>query len=73
MTYRYSVIPELLNGGVNSTEFNDYLRTRIVDIFAAQTTPEQVDQVYNALRWFYVEWPYLEDLDANREAFNKVH
>jgi hypothetical protein len=67
-----SVIPESINGGFNSTEFDYYLRTRILDIFAPQLTPEQYEQLYHAVRWYYINWPYLEDLDANREAFNKV-
>jgi hypothetical protein len=68
----FSVIPEARKGGFNSTMFNYYLRTRIVDIWGARMTPEQYEQVFNALRWYYIDWPYLEDLDANREAFNKV-
>ena len=67
------VIPEANDGGFNSTEFNYYLRTRLIDIFAAQMTSEQYEQVYNAMRWFYVNHPYIDDLDANREAFNQVN
>lgn len=66
------VIPEANDGGFNSTEFNYYLRTRLIDIFGAQMTSEQYEQVYNAMRWFYVNHPYIDDLDANREAFNQV-
>jgi hypothetical protein len=68
----FADIPEANERGFNSTEFNTYLKTRLLDIWAEQVTEEQYDNIYNALRWYYVNWPYLEDLDANREAFNKV-
>jgi len=70
--YTEYFIPEAMNGGFTSEEFEYYMKTRILDIFAAQMTPEQYDNVYRAFHWYYIEWPYLEDLDANREAFNKM-
>jgi hypothetical protein len=70
----FIVIPEGNEGGFNSTMFNYYLRTRLIDIFAASliSSPEEYELAFNAFRWFYVDWPYLEDGEANREAFNKV-
>lgn len=72
--YAYFFIPEGNQGGFNSTMFNYYMRTRLIDIFAASliSSPEQYEIVFNAFRWFYVNWPYLEDGEANREAFNKM-
>jgi hypothetical protein len=68
-----AVIPEANDGGFNGIMFDFYLRTRILDIFGAQMTPEQYEQVFHAIRWYYVNWPYLDDEDANREAINKVN
>jgi hypothetical protein len=67
-----SDIPESNDGGFNSTDFDYYLRTRIIDIWVLQLIQEQYEQVFHALRWYYINWPYLDDLDANREAINKV-
>jgi carboxylesterase type B len=35
-------------------------------------TTEQYNNVFQAFKWYYQEWPYIEDLDYNREAFNKM-
>lgn len=68
----FTVIPEANDGGFNSTEFEYYFRNNVLSIWAPQLTEEQYNIVYNAFRWYYVNWPYLDDLDSNREAFNKV-
>jgi len=70
--YTSYFIPEANDGGFTNAEFEYYMKTRILDIFAAQLTQDQYDNVYEALQWYYQEWPYLDDLDFNREAFNKM-
>jgi carboxylesterase type B len=70
--YTSYFIPEANDGGFTNEEFEYYMKNNILDIFAAQMTQEQYDNVYEALQWYYQEWPYLDDLDYNREAFNKM-
>ena len=52
--------------------FEYYLSERLVRIFEPRLTPEQFDDVYNAMNFFYTNWPYIDDLEANRQAVNKV-
>lgn len=70
--YTQAYIPESNEGGFNSTEFDYYLRTRILDIFAEQLTEVQYENVFQAIDWNYVPWPYLEDEDGNRQAMNQL-
>lgn len=70
--YTQAYMPEANDGGFTSDQFNEYLRTRVIDMWGAQLTAEQYEQVFDVFRWYYINWPYLEDLDANREAFNMM-
>jgi carboxylesterase type B len=70
--YTQSFIPESNDGGFTNEEFEYYLKNNILSIFEAQMTTEQYNNVFQAFKWYYQEWPYIEDLDYNREAFNKM-
>jgi carboxylesterase type B len=65
-------IPEANDGGFNSTEFDFYLRTRLVGIFEEQLTPKQVEDFFQAMHYNYAPYPYLDDLEGNRQAFNQM-
>jgi len=71
--YTIYFIPEADQGGFTRDEFQYYLRNRIISIFAESVGDEViVENSYQATDWKYTPWPYIEDLDANREAFNKM-
>ena len=65
-------MPEALEGGFNRSEFNFLLYDRYVRIWNASVTPEQAEEAYWAVNYFYTPWPYLEDEDLNRDAFTDV-
>jgi len=71
--YTIYFIPEATQGGFTRDEFQYYLRERLVGVFAeSATSDEMVENGYQAMDWKYTPWPYIDDLDANREAFNKM-
>jgi len=43
-----------------------------MDLYKDALSPEEYEAAYNALLFQYSPWPYLDDLEANRQAFNKV-
>ncbi len=73
--YKYKhlsiVIPEANQGGFNRSEFNRLLRERLVGQFLAQF-PDYEDEVDKALNYNYSPWGHLDDLEANRQVFNRV-
>ena len=64
-------IPEAKQGGFNSTMFEFYLR-RMIAGFSFGLSADQFETVYRVLRWNYAHWSNLEDIEANRQAINKV-
>jgi len=71
--YTIAFIPEADEGGFNRTEFLDIVRNRLVDYFAPRLDSERtVEDVFQAINFFYTPWPNTEDLDANRQAFNDM-
>lgn len=70
--YLIGYVPEALERGFNRSEFMEYVYTRLVAIWAPQFSPEEVQKVYDSLIWFYTPWPYIDDLDMNRQAMNDM-
>jgi len=71
--YTLYFIPEADAGGFTRDEFQYLLRTRLVDIFGPSAdTEEHYENAFQAFSWFYSPWPYLDDEEANRQAFNKM-
>jgi len=71
--YTIYFIPEANDGGFTREEFQHLLRERLVGIFAPSVDSEEiVENAYQAMDWKYTPWPYIDDLDENREAFNKM-
>jgi len=52
--------------------FERYLFNRILALYRPRLTQEQYEEIYNANNFFYTNWPYIDDLEANRQAVNKV-
>jgi len=71
--YTLAFIPESANGGFTRLEFLELLRTRLVDIFSESfNNTEHVENIYQAMDFFYAPWPYIDDQELNRQAFNKL-
>jgi carboxylesterase type B len=71
--YTIYFIPEANNGGFTREEFQYLLRTRLVDIFTESINDtENLENAYQAMDWYYSPWPIIDDLEANRQAFNKL-
>jgi len=71
--YTIYFIPEALQGGFTEEEFQFYLRTRLVDLFKETFLSEtDYENSYQAVQWYYTPWPYQNDTEANRQAFNKL-
>jgi carboxylesterase type B len=70
--FTLAFVPEATRGGFNHSEFEYYLENRILRIYEPRLTPEQFTNVYDAMNFFYTNWPYVEDLDANRQAINQL-
>jgi len=70
--YTIYFIPEANDGGFTREEFQYYLRERLVGIFTPALDEEVGENAYQAFDWKYTPWPYIDDLDENREAFNKM-
>jgi carboxylesterase type B len=65
-------VPESIVGGFNHSEFEHYLDNRILRLYEPRLTPEQFTEVFDAHNFFYTNWPYIDDLEANRQAINKL-
>jgi len=52
--------------------FEFYLEDRLLSIFAPRFDAEIMDELFDAMNFFYTNWPYIDDLEANRQAINKV-
>jgi len=54
-------------------EFQYYLRDRLTSIWEAQAATDEIyENTYQAYDWYYTPWPYIEDLEENRQAINKM-
>jgi carboxylesterase type B len=71
--YTIFFIPEALDGGFTRAEFQYYLRDRLTSIWEAQAATDEIyENTYQAYDWYYTPWPYIEDLEENRQAINKM-
>ena len=66
-----TVIPESDARGFNRTEFETYLRERLISLFTG-TLPGKEDEIFSAIDMFYSFQPFINDMDLNREAMNRV-
>jgi hypothetical protein len=66
-----AVLPDT-SGGFNRSEFERNLRDNLLVYFTAMFPPEREEDVFNAINWYYSPWPHVDDVYANREAFNFV-
>ena len=74
--YIFIVIPEAgtnnNESGLTHDEFHHHLRTSFMFFWEGSFGEETWDKTFNAMDWFYSDWPHIEDLEGNRQAFNKV-
>lgn len=66
-----TVVPDPEGDGFNHTEFEQGVRV-LMKLFSAYFPPGREEDVFKALSWYYSPWPHIDDLELNREAFNKV-
>jgi hypothetical protein len=66
-----AVLPDT-SGGFNRSEFERNLRDNLLVFFTAMFPPEREEDVFNAINWYYSPWPHVDDVYANRDAFNFV-
>lgn len=66
------VVPEASTGGFNGTMFAYYLKTRVLAYIGSRLTASQLEDILQAMVWFYTNWPYEDDLNANRQALIQV-
>ena len=69
--FKIAVIPESLDRGFNSTEFEFYTKRNLIGIYLP-LFPDKEEDTFQAINNFYAPFPFIEDLDLNREAFNTV-
>ena len=60
-----------MQGGFNRTEFLYFMKHNLMDMFLP-LAPGAEEVTLKALDFYYADWPALDDLDRNRESFNKV-
>jgi carboxylesterase type B len=65
-------VPEASLGGFNHSMFEYYLYNRILTQFRPRLTDDQYNDAYDAYNFLYTNWPYIDDLEANRQAVNKI-
>ena len=65
-----AVIPELIDGGYDQAQFEDWLRE--VSEYFTVPFPGKARDVYEALRFYYSPWGQRNDKDANRDKLNEV-
>lgn len=65
-------IPESLRGGFNHSMFEEYLEERVLAPYGPRMDQETFQDFYQAFNFLYTSWPYIDDLEANRQAFNEV-
>ena len=65
--------PEMWFDGPNRTEFQDILR-RVTETYASRVNDDdRVEDIYQALDFYYTPWPYLHDKEKNRHALGEVN
>lgn len=61
-----------MEGGFTREEFQYHLREDLIGMWAPQLTEKQTEDLFQALDWYYAPWPYVNDTEKNRQAFNMV-
>jgi len=69
--YTVALVPESVLGGFNRSSFIRNLREQLLDLFLP-LHPERYEEALKAMDFYYSDWPALDDLDRNREVFNKI-
>jgi hypothetical protein len=56
---------------MNGTMLNVYLQ-RVIKTVGSQLSSDQFNSLFDLLRWYYIDWSNVDDLEANRQALNAV-
>ena len=61
-----------MDGGFTREEFEYHLREDLLAFWTPQFSDKMNEDAFQATNWFYSPWPYINDTDLNRDAFNIV-
>ena len=61
-----------MDGGFTHEEFEYDLREDLLAFWTPQFSDKMNENAFQAMNWFYSPWPYINDTDLNRDAFNVV-
>ena len=61
-----------MEGGFTREEFEYHLREDLIGFWSPQFDDKMTEDAVQACNYFYSPWPYINDTDLNREAFNWV-
>ena len=61
-----------MDGGFSRAEWQYHLRESLLFYWLPQFDPQQGEDLYQAIDWFYTPWPELENEELNRALFNDV-
>ena len=70
--YIFTVVPEAGEGGFTRSEFLDVMRNDLVSIFAP-LFPDEEEDAFQALAYFYSPWPHIYSENFNRGMLNNVY
>jgi len=70
--YTVAFIPESMEGGFTREEFHYYLQNNLLNMWAPSFDEKTNEDIFRATDFQYTNWPYIDDLDLNRDAFNMM-
>ena len=61
-----------MDGGFTREQFEYHLREDLLGMWSPQFDAQTTEDAFEAMNFFYSPWPFVNDTDLNREAFNVV-
>ena len=68
----FSVFPNISTDGVSRRDFDRFLYTEVSDRSQILPNMDRVDDIYQAFRFYYADWPYFDDPYKNRDMIARV-
>ena len=63
---------EIPKYGLNRSDFNEILWNRAINKADAWPNTTKPEDVYEAFKFFYADWPYYDDQESNRQMLGQV-
>lgn len=64
--------PGVSEDGLTRAEFSAYLQARAQYVNQRWPNTTKPRDVAEAFKWFYADWPYINDTERNREMVGRV-